>query len=297
MVGTPRLALVLTQERDSGNWDPAGYEAASRMARRHGFDLEVVEGISFETSEKCFGDLATDGVDVVMGHASDYAEPLVDAARDYPGTRFATFSYITSTGDLPNVAGWMVSWNEVEFLTGVAAGLSSKTNHMGTVRGVELVPAEFALGNLIKGARHVSPDIEVTVEHIKDWHDYEGARAATERLVAAGCDVIYPAADSADAIVQGTCQDLGVLTFGEYVDEGHKYPQAIITSFMVNEAKAYDEIGEMVAADLWTPGIRTMNTETGDIRFAAFVNVPVEVSERFDSIYDDIASGRLVVSD
>ena len=297
MADTPRVALVLTQRRDSGNWDPAGYAAASRMSRRHGFDLEIVEEISFEASEQCFRDLAADGVDVVMGHASDYAEPIVDAARNFPEARFAVFSYITSTNDLPNVAGWTVSWNEVEFLTGVVAGLASEANHMGTVRGVELVPAEFALGNLIKGAQHVAPGIEVTVEHIRDWNDVEGARAATETLVAAGCDVIYPAADSADAAVQGTCQDLGVLTFGEYVDEGHKFPRAVITSFMVNEAKAYDELGEMVAADRWTPGIRTMNTATGDIRFAPFANVPIEVSERFAVIYDEGASGRLVVDD
>ena len=219
---------MLTQERDSGNWDPAGYEAASRMARRHGFDLEVVEGISFETSEKCFGDLATDGVDVVMGHASDYAEPLVDAARDYPGTRFATFSYITSTGDLPNVAGWMVSWNEVEFLTGVAAGLSSKTNHMGTVRGVELVPAEFALGKPDQGrtarlARHRSHGrahqrIGTTTRCQGSYREARGGRLRRD----------LPSCRQRRCDCAGTCQDLGVLTFGEYVDEGHKYPQAII---------------------------------------------------------------------
>ena len=297
MGDTPRTALVLTQRRDSGNWDPAGYAAASRMAQRHGFNLEIVEEIAFEASQQCFRDLAADGVDVVMGHASNYAGPIVDAARDFPETRFAVFSYITSTDDLPNVAGWTVSWNEVEFLTGVVAGLASEANHMGTVRGVELVPAEFALGNLIKGAQYVAPDIEVTVEHIKDWDDVEGAIAATRTLVAAGCDVIYPAADSADAAVQGTCQDLGVLTFGEYLDEGHKFPQAIITSFMVNEARAYDEIGQMVAAEEWTPGIRTMNTATDDIRFTPFANVPDKVSARFAAIHDEVATGQLVVSD
>ena len=174
MGDTPRTALVLTQRRDSGNWDPAGYAAASRMAQRHGFNLGIVEEIAFEASQQCFRDLAADGVDVVMGHASDYAGPIVDAARDFPETRFAVFSYITSTDDLPNVAGWTVSWNEVEFLTGVVAGLASEANGMGTVRGVELVPAEFALGNLIKGAQYVAPDTDY--EHCHRRHPFHALR-------------------------------------------------------------------------------------------------------------------------
>lgn len=292
-----RVALVLTQRRDSGNWDPAGYAAASAMTERHGFDLTVVEEVLFDRSEDAFRTLGREGFDLVVGHASDYAEPIVKAARDCPDTRYAAFSYITDSGGLPNVAGWTVSWNEVEFLTGVIAGLASDGGHVGTVRGVELVPAEFALGNLIRGARHVAPDIAIEVEHISGWDDYDGARAATERLVALGCDVIYPAADSADAVVQETCQRLGVRTFGEYLDEGWRYPDAIITSFLVNEARAYDEMGRMLADDRWQPGIRAMDAATGDIRFTELANVGQDVEHRFRAVFDEVATGRLTVGD
>lgn len=67
----------------------------------------------------------------------------------------------------------------MRFLTGVVAGLSTRANDMGTVCRVEIAPAEIDLGNLIKGARSVSPDIEVSVEHLKDRNDFEGARRAT----------------------------------------------------------------------------------------------------------------------
>jgi len=290
-----RIALVLTQRRDSGNWDPAGYAAAQVIAERYGFALNVIEDVSFDQSAEVFSDQARSGAELVIGHASDYAEPMVEVARDFPGTKFGIFSYITSTGDLLNVAGWTVSWNEVEFLTGVVAGLASQNRHMGTIRGVELVPAEFALGNLIKGARFVSPEIKVEVEHIADWNDLEGARSATHRLADLGVDVVYPAADSADAAVQAACEELGLLTFGEYLDEGAKHPAAIITSFLVNEQRAYDEMGEMLAADDWRPGIRTMNAATGDIRFTEFRNVPDDLLTRFEEIYRDVASGTISI--
>jgi basic membrane protein A len=291
-----RIALVLTQKRDSGNWDPAGYAAARAMADRHGFTLEIVEEVGFERAASAFRELARTGVELVMGHASDYAGPMLEVAADNPETKFGVFSYLTTTDDLPNFAGWTVSWNEVEFLTGVVAGLASTSGHIGTVRGVELVPAEFALGNLIRGARHMNPDVRVDVEHIKDWNDFEGAREATHRLAQLGCDVIYGAADSADATIQGTCEELGLLTFGEYVDEGESYPRAIITSFMVNEARAYDEMGEMLAAGDWVPGIRTMDAASGDIRFAKFRNVDADVHTRFEQIYHQVARGELTVS-
>jgi basic membrane protein A len=290
-----RVGLVLTQRRDSGNWDPAGYAAAKGMADRHGFELEVVEEVTFERSKAAFAELARAGFDLVMGHASDYAGPMIEVAHAFPTTKFAIFSYVTSTGDLPNVAGWTVSWNEVEFLTGVVAGLASRERHMGTVRGVELVPAEFALGNLIKGAQYVSPDISVEVEHIADWNDLEGARSATIKLAGMGVDVVYPAADTADAAVQAACQELGLLTFGEYLDEGHKYPSAIITSFLVNEARAYDEMGDMLASGDWRPGIRVMNAASGDVRFTEFRNVPDDLIGRFEEIYRDVATGKIAI--
>lgn len=295
MMSKRRVALVLTQRRDSGNWDPAGYAAAREMTARYDFDLILREEIPFEHAERTFNELAADGVDLIIGHASDYADPLVSAAHDHANVRFAAFSYMTTTNGLLNLAGWSVSWNEVEFLTGVAAGLASKAECFGTVRGVELVPAEYALENLVKGARYVNSKIRIEIEHIANWYDLGGAREATTRLANLGVDVIYPAADTADAAVQEACQELGILTFGEYLDEGDKYPQAIITSFLVNERRAYDEMGAMLARGEWKPGIRQMNTATGDIRFTPFRNVPDDVSAQFLDVYEALGSGAIRV--
>ena len=109
----------------------------------------------------------------------------------------------------------------------------------------------------------------------------------------AGADVIYPAADSSDAAVQDECAALGVLTFGEYVDEGHLHPEAIMCSFLVNEARAYDELGAMLASGDWRPGIRRMDVASGDIRFTPLRNLPDGTQERFDAVFGDIATGTL----
>ena len=60
---TRRVALVLTQRRDSGNWDPAGFAAASAMTERHRYLLEVVEGVGFERYAEVASGLAADGVE------------------------------------------------------------------------------------------------------------------------------------------------------------------------------------------------------------------------------------------
>ena len=179
---TRRVALVLTQRRDSGNWDPAGFAAASAMTERHGFLLEVVEGVGFERYAEVASGLAADGVHPVIGHASDYAGAMLDVARAHPQTRFAVFSWVPTTDDLPNVAGYTVSWNQVEFLIGVVAGLATRSGIVGSVRGVELLPAEHAIANLVKGIQHVQPEAVLVTEGIADWFDFEGARTATASL-------------------------------------------------------------------------------------------------------------------
>ena len=109
--------------------------------------------------------------------------------------------------------------------------------------------------------------------------------------------MIYPAADSADAAVQKACAELGVLTFGEYVDEDHLHPDAIMCSFLVNEGRAYDELGAMLASGDWEPGIRSMDPVfTGDITFTRLRNLPEGAQARFDEIYREIAEGALSLS-
>jgi len=292
---TKTIALVLTQRRDSGNWDPAGYAAASAMATRYGLSLNVVEDTGFAEAPNAFRRLAGEGVDCIIGHGSDYAGPVVEVAREYPQTRFVAFSYITDTAGLPNIAGYCVSWNQVEFLIGAICALASKRGHVATIRGVELVPAEYAMGNLIRGARHVKPDIRFDVEHIRDWYDMQGARAAALNAIQAGADVLYAAADTADVAVQSVADDMGVLTFGEYTDEGHKFPNAIITSFLVNEGKAYDEVGRMMAEGPWTPGIRKLDAASGDLMFTPFRNVDPGVQSAFQNVFEKVASGEIQV--
>lgn len=289
-----RIALLLTQRRDSGNWDPAGYAAATAAAERHGFALEVVEEVSFERAEVVAEELASSGVQLIIGHGADYGPPLLDVARRHSDTRFGLFSYVVSTDDLPNVAGWTVSWNEVEFLCGAIAGLATRTGRIGTIRGVDLVPAEQALAFLGRGARYTRPDVELTVEEISSWYDLAGAAAATRRLAEQGVDVVYPAADSADAAVQATSAELGLLTFGEYVDEGARYPTSVITSFTVNEQRAYDELGEMLAGE-WRPGIRQLDTAGGDIRFTTLRNVDEDVVRRFEETYEALRRGTFAI--
>ena len=65
-------------------------------------------------------------------------------------------------------------------------------------------------------------------------------------------------------------------------------------SFLVNEARAYDKLGDMLASGDWEPGIRSIeHLRTGDITFTRLRNLPEGAQARFDEIYREIAEGAL----
>ncbi len=155
--------------------------------------------------------LQADASELVVAVGFLFADDAVAVAEANPDTNFAViddalWDFDAGAPRAENAAGLTFAEEQGSFLVGAAAALTTETDQIGFIGGVccfgliEKFEAGFAAG-----ARAVNPDIEIAVEYITEFPDFDGFNAPDRaREIAAtmyddGADIIYHAAGGAGA--------------------------------------------------------------------------------------------------
>ena len=262
----PEVAGLFTQSVTQGNWDVGGYQAFQAMAKAYNLKESHVENATYEKAPAILRSLASRGVALIICHSSGYAAAIQEVAPQFPNTQFVLYSYADSSHGIKNYTAWSVDWDQYGYGLGVLAAAASKTHHIAIVAAEPIPSAKRSIEFMTKGAKSIDPTITIDTVFTGSFTDVAKAKEITTGLIAKGADFVIPSADTADAGVQQAADEEGVMTMGEYIDEGAKYPNAIVTSTVLNYMKAYNEIGKMftehtlgdkvvpldLAAEAWT---------------------------------------------
>jgi basic membrane protein A len=140
--------------------------------------------------------LAEAGYNPVIGVGFVYTEEVVKVSKEYPKVKFAI---VDGFGEAPNVTNLVFSAEQGAFLVGVAAGLKTKTKHVGFIGGVRgPVIDPFAAGYKA-GVAAVDPSVKVDMKWLSDTADQKafanpgGAKTAATALYDAGSDIVFHA--------------------------------------------------------------------------------------------------------
>lgn len=103
------------------------------------------------------------------------------------------FAIVDSVINQPNVASITFKEHEGSFLVGVAAALTTKTNKIGFVGGVDgALINKFEVG-FVAGVKSVKPDADVKVQYAGDFGKPEIGKEIANAMYSQGVDVIYHA--------------------------------------------------------------------------------------------------------
>jgi basic membrane protein A len=290
------VAALFTQFVDQGNWDPAGYAAYQAMCDKYSFDCTYVEEASYEQAPALLRDFGEDGYDLVITHSSGYSAAIEEVAPDYPDTEYVLFSWALDTKGIPNYSAWSMNWDQYGYMMGVIAALSSSTDTIGVVAG-EPIPSTERTIELIKAAvAETAPDDEVVVTYVGSWTDAAKAKELALAQINDGAGFVIPVADTAGTGVKQAAEEEGVLTFGEYIDEGPSFPGAIVTSLIVDMDRAYDEIGQNFVDGTLEGQIVQMGAESGDLTMISpFQNVDEAIESQANDLLAGLADGTVVI--
>ena len=135
---------------------------------KHGYVVEGVESVPEADSERVFKKLARKH-DIVFATSFGYMEPMVRASAKNKKT---IFMHATGyKGNDKNMDNYVCHSFQARYLTGIAAGMLTKTNKIGVV-GSHPIPEIIRNINAIAlGAQSVNPDIEVQIVWLNSWFD------------------------------------------------------------------------------------------------------------------------------
>jgi basic membrane lipoprotein Med (substrate-binding protein (PBP1-ABC) superfamily) len=209
----------------------------------------MVEMVPEAESTKIFLKLARKH-DIVFATSFGYMDGMEKAAKKSPDT---IFMHATGfKGNDTNFDNYGCMSYQARYLTGIAAGLMTKTNRIGVV-GSHPIPEIIRNINAIAlGARSVNPDAVVNVLWINSWFDPPKDMDAAKALLDDGNDILYTTTDSPSVVTlaQQTWKRDGknVWSMGNDAPMGHNGPDRYITGMMFNWNVLYKHIVDQLAA-------------------------------------------------
>ena len=174
-------------------------------------------------------ELVEQGCNIIFGTSFGFEEFMYRVAADYPDVQFCHATGFRAAGsELKNVHNYFGSIYEARYLSGIAAGLKTKTNKIGYVAAQPFAECISGFTGFYLGAKSVNPDVTMEVKYTYDWNSPIKEAQMAQALIDSGCDVIGQHADSTACAT--TAQQNGVFHVGYNADMRDAAPDASLTS-------------------------------------------------------------------
>lgn len=205
-------------------------------------DNQIVrkESVS-DSDEKAIKAALQDCVDkkcnVIFTTSWGYKNQTEEFAEKYPDIYFANATGYLSNGK--NFTNYFGRIYQTRYLSGIVAGLKTKTNKIGYVSAMGTDNSECTGGvdAFAIGVESVNKAAKVKVAVTNSWYAPDDEKKASDALIAAGCDVLAQHCDT--TAPQEASQDNGTWSIGYNSDMSKETPKATLTSVIWNWSAYY----------------------------------------------------------
>lgn len=188
--------------------------------------FDISETSSCDTALR---ELAESGCNIIFATSFGFEQYVLEVAPDYPEIQFChATGYQAAMSGLPNVHNYFGAIYQARYLSGIAAGLKTKTNKLGYVTAQPFAECISGYDAFYLGALSVNPDVTMEVIYTNSWYDPSAEGRAAQALIDRGADVLGQHCDSPTP--QTTAEDNGVWGVGYNSDMIGAAPKAALTS-------------------------------------------------------------------
>ncbi len=232
-----------------------------------------------------------EGCQVIFATSWGYMDTCEAIAEEYPEVILSHGTGYKSNG--ANFNNYFGRIYQARYLTGIAAGLKTKTNKIGYVAAQNSENSEVTGGcdAFAMGVYSVNPDAEVYVKVTGSWFDPEGEKQAAEALIAEGCDVIGQHCDTPNP--QLAAEEKGVWGVGYNSDMSKDAPKAVLTSTVWDWSAYYTAAVQRVIAGEWNGQNYFGGMADGLVAYSPLSDLCEEgTAEAIDAVQQKIMSGE-----
>jgi basic membrane protein A and related proteins len=270
--------------------------------------IETVESKDYEANIRFFAEA---GYDAVVTVGADAGPVAAVVAGDFPRVYFlgADQRMPEDQATLPNLAWLVFPEDQLGFLAGAMAALSTKSGQIGAVCGSDALPPMDQLGlGFAAGASYVNPGVLVTVSY-NNGVDPEGSdsdpvwgAAEAEALVQGGVDVLFGCSGETGSAAVNAAAQQGAYGIGAEVDQYFLLPVAsahLLTSVLKMVSPGVEDLLREARENQVGSGAFRAGVHLGTIGLAPFheldAHVPEQVRLQMADLIQALASGEIQV--
>jgi basic membrane protein A len=277
-------------------------------------DVEPGNPVSIEPAMRAF---AERGYDLVIGVGFAQGPIMQKVATDYPNIQFAIIDGVIfeADGKTPksNVASLVFKEHEGSYLVGLIAGMTTKTNTLGFIGGMDIGLIHRFEGGFEQGAKSVNPNIHVIQNYVgvtdAAWNNPGKGKEIALAQISKGADVIFTAAGNSglgafDAVEQSGKGPTGQAThfvIGVDSNQNMVKPGFVLTSMVKRVDNAVYDIVKDIVNHQFKGGFHVFGLDTEGVGYVIDNNnqslVAPQTIQAAETAKQEIIAGQIKVVD
>ena len=264
-------------------------------------DSQIIRKINVNDSDKdatrkAIKECIDEGCNIIFSTSWGYMETTAQMAEEYPDVYFSHGTGYMSNGK--NFNNYFGRIYQPRYLSGIVAGMNTKTNKIGYVAAMGSENSEVTGGidAFALGVYSVNPSAQIYVKVTNSWYDPAAEKAAVSTLLNMNCDVIAQHCDT--TYPQLLAQQKNVYSIGYNSDMSKDAPDACLCSVIWNWSAYYTAAVQSVIDGTWDGSnyYGGMNENiVGITQLADFCKSGTQ--QKVDEAKKDIISGKLGIFD
>jgi len=294
-----KMGFIYVGPRDDYGYNQSHFEGKSAVAKMDwvkAFDEEKVPE-TIEVQKTMESMINLDGAQVLFPTSFGYFDPhILKIAKKYPKVMFLHCGGLWDAKKHPkNVGSYFGYIDEPVYLSGIVAGLTTKTNKLGYIAAIPIPQVLRNINSFTLGARSVNPNVTTQVVFTGGWANPVKEAESANSMVDQGVDVLTCHVDSPKVVIE-TAEKRGVYSCGYHTNQAILAPKGFLTGAEWNWSKVYLNYADMIKNKKTIPNLVRGGLKEGIVKSSPYgAAVSDKAKQAADSVRKKFEEGSMVV--
>jgi basic membrane protein A and related proteins len=297
--GTLTVGFIYVGPKTDYGYNQSHAQGAAVIAKLPGIKIReeemVPETVAVQKTMESM--IHLDGATLLFPTSFGYFDPhILKEAVKNPDVTFLHCGGLYNPDKHPkNVGSYFGYIDEAEYISGIVAGLTTKSNKLGFIAAKPIPQVLRNINSFTLGARSVNPKVTTNVIFTGDWSmPVKEAESATS-LINQGVDVLTMHVDSPKVIVE-TAEKNGVFVTGYHVNQSALAPKGYLTGAEWNWGKVYTQYVDAIQNNKPYPHLLRGGLKEGFVKVSPYGKaVSAEAKKKADAVKAKFMDGTMVI--
>lgn len=222
-----KVVMLMNGSHDDHSWGESHYNAMTKVSQKLNLAMEYIENVPEDsTAELLMEKHIANGAKIVICNSFGFGTHELNVAARHPEVKFF---HATGVSTSPNMSTFFGRIYQMRYLSGIVAGLKTKTNEIGYVAAFDIPEVVRGINAFTLGVQKVNPDAKVFVSWSRSWVDEKLSTDATNDLIAKhNIDVMTVHTDALTPYEIAEKNNVWII--GYNLDNGKRFPKRFLTA-------------------------------------------------------------------